>query len=197
MEKGLLIEGIAKNVLVMLPKAKAIFKDTYGKKPQLNLRGIQILIINIIHNEGPMSMGKLSSIVSIAKANTTPLVADLIEKGYLCRRRYEKDRRVILIDLTEEGRQVQRMVQQENIAFFKSSIVGNIVNTVVHQDLHILEPVGSGCAHSHRIYFQAVCFKAGDHGTVFRRKAARLATEHAVIFVDGRLCPVDLDFLTI
>ena len=62
MEKGLLIEGIAKNVLVMLPKAKAIFKDTYGKKPQLNLRGIQILIINIIHNEGPMSMGKLSSI---------------------------------------------------------------------------------------------------------------------------------------
>ena len=31
MEKGLLIEGIAKNVLVMLPKAKAIFKDTYGK----------------------------------------------------------------------------------------------------------------------------------------------------------------------
>ena len=122
MEKGLLIEGIAKNVLVMLPKAKAIFKDTYGKKPQLNLRGIQILIINIIHNEGPMSMGKLSSIVSIAKANTTPLVADLIEKGYLCRRRYEKDRRVILIGLTEEGRQVQRMVQQENIAFFKSKL---------------------------------------------------------------------------
>ena len=67
-------------------------------------------------------MGKLSSIVSIAKANTTPLVADLIEKGYLCRRRYEKDRRVILIDLTEEGRQVQRMVQQENIAFFKSKL---------------------------------------------------------------------------
>ena len=83
------------------------------------------------------------------------------------------------------------------IAFFKSSIVGNIVSTVVHQDLHILEPVGSGCAHYHRIYFQAVCFKAGDHGAVFRRKAARLATEHAVIFVDGRLCPVDLDFLTI
>ncbi len=32
MEKGLLIEGIAKNVLVMLPKAKAIFKDTNGTR---------------------------------------------------------------------------------------------------------------------------------------------------------------------
>ena len=85
----------------LLPKAKAVFKDTYARRPQLKLRGIQVVILDLISLEGAMSMGQLSSRVAIAKANTTPLVADLIEKGLLLRRRYEKDRRVVLIDLTE------------------------------------------------------------------------------------------------
>ncbi|MBE5780739.1 MAG: MarR family transcriptional regulator [Clostridiales bacterium] len=122
MSKESLIEGIAENVLVMLPKAKAVFKDTYARRPQLKLRGIQVVILDLISQEGAMSMGQLSSRVAIAKANTTPLVADLIEKGLLLRRRYEKDRRVVLIDLTEEGRALHRQIHEENMALFKEKL---------------------------------------------------------------------------
>ena len=122
MSKDILIDGIAESVLNILPKAKAALKDTYAKRPDLKLRGIQVIILDLIAHEGALSMGKLSSSLAIAKANTTPLVADLIDRGLLCRKRYEKDRRIVLIDLTDKGWCLQRKIRNENMEQFKARL---------------------------------------------------------------------------
>ncbi len=63
----------------------------------------QMLMLAMIEKE-PMSIGRISSRMGIAKPNITPLVDALLARGYVRRVRNGADRRVVYVEVLDPGR---------------------------------------------------------------------------------------------
>ncbi len=61
-------------------------------------------ILDAIGNEGAKSMSAIAKIVGVTVGTLTIAVNSLVKKGYVLRTRSEKDRRVVLVTLSEKGR---------------------------------------------------------------------------------------------
>lgn len=55
--------------------------------------------------EGPVPMGQLSEAMAVVPRSTTDLVDGLVAAGLVERRPHPTDRRVVLLDLTDQGRE--------------------------------------------------------------------------------------------
>jgi DNA-binding MarR family transcriptional regulator len=66
----------------------------------------QYNVLLALSREGPMQMNKLSENMLVAPANVTGLVDRMEKKGYVRRRKGEKDRRLYVIEATEKGTRV-------------------------------------------------------------------------------------------
>lgn len=62
-------------------------------------------IIEAVGMEEPKSMSTVAKLMSITTGTLTKLVDGLSEKGYVNRERGKKDKRVVLVSLTEKGKQ--------------------------------------------------------------------------------------------
>lgn len=60
-------------------------------------------ILTIISDAGAIRTTEIANKLAIKKSNLTPLLSKLITKNFISRRKDEADRRVIYIELTEEG----------------------------------------------------------------------------------------------
>ncbi|WP_028399574.1 MarR family winged helix-turn-helix transcriptional regulator [Ectobacillus panaciterrae] len=78
----------------MLPGDAVIHKNI----PQSHT---QILLL--LHDAGTLTVSEIGSRLAISRPNMTPLLNKLIEEDFIKRHYSKKDRRVILISLTDEG----------------------------------------------------------------------------------------------
>ncbi len=75
-------------------------------------------ILGILVSLGPMPISEIGKQLHISKPNMTPLIDKLVEDGWVKRSRSDKDRRVINVEITEEGKKFlfeARKVVEENI----------------------------------------------------------------------------------
>ena len=99
-------ESIVNSVCESITEAIPVFpKKLLGvsrivREQKMPLSHVQILLM--LRKE-PLSIGELSHRLAIAKPNITPLVDELSHAGYVDRVKDEKDRRVVKVNLTEEG----------------------------------------------------------------------------------------------
>ena len=70
----------------------------------------QYSVLLALSRNGPMQMNKLGEHMLVAPANVTGLVDRMEKKGYVRRRRDEKDRRLYIIEATEEGSRIFRRI---------------------------------------------------------------------------------------
>ncbi|MES9830988.1 MAG: MarR family transcriptional regulator [Candidatus Thiodiazotropha sp. LLP2] len=84
--------------------------DLHSKKleRESGLTGPQLLIMQIIHEEGPVTSSVLARSVSLSQATVTTILDRLEKKAYLTRERDNKDKRKVWISLSDAGRQVLR-----------------------------------------------------------------------------------------
>jgi DNA-binding MarR family transcriptional regulator len=82
---------------------RAVYYDTVKFSKSFGLTGPQSAVLRILQVEGPMSSAGLSRKLYVTPSNITGIIDRLVKKGYVERVREEKDRRVVLIALTEEG----------------------------------------------------------------------------------------------
>lgn len=82
--------------------------DLHSKRleRESGLTGPQLLIMRVIHEEGPVTSGMLARSVSLSQATVTTILDRLEQKGYLTRNRDTEDKRKILVQISEAGRQV-------------------------------------------------------------------------------------------
>ena len=71
----------------------------------LNLTMSQIKTLVLLERHGPLRMGSISMHVGRPLSATTTVVADLVKKRLVDRSTDPGDRRVVLCELTEEGRE--------------------------------------------------------------------------------------------
>ncbi len=73
----------------------------------LGLTHPQYLVMLALWERAPMSAGEIASALQLEPASLTPLLKRLDADGLLTRRRSDTDERRLVIDLTDEGRQLR------------------------------------------------------------------------------------------
>jgi DNA-binding MarR family transcriptional regulator len=81
----------------------------------------QIITLWQLKENGPMTMGELSELLSVTHGVTTRMVDRLLKKGMVERRGDVKDRRVVLISLTRLGLQVTGKVIEDAMSVIRGS----------------------------------------------------------------------------
>ena len=110
-EDTALLASIAGNLyeaLPLLPK-RLVRLDAITREFDMPFSHIQILCLL---SNGPMTIGKLSAALGIAKPNITPLVESLRARGLIERRRSELDRRIVHVQLCPAGADTAARVRQ-------------------------------------------------------------------------------------
>jgi DNA-binding MarR family transcriptional regulator len=113
-------ENLVENLLIYYPlfyrKVKTSINDEkclkYGKTDGY------YQILGILMDWGPSAISKIGKELYISRPNMTPLIDKLVNDKMVKRIRSEKDRRVVNIEITEEGKKFMveaREVVEENI----------------------------------------------------------------------------------
>ncbi len=85
----------------------AVFND-FG----LNLSGAALLALIVEH--GPLSQTKLGSSLQMGRASAGALVDDLEKRGIVRRKASPTDKRVWLVELTDEGLELANQIEQRH-----------------------------------------------------------------------------------
>lgn len=70
----------------------------------------------VLHRLGPSTQQALASALDVSPRNVTGLVDALEQHGYLTRRPHPRDRRAVLVDLTDAGRGTVEQMQADRLA---------------------------------------------------------------------------------
>jgi MarR family 2-MHQ and catechol resistance regulon transcriptional repressor len=110
-------ETLALNAFIKLTRAmdsllaRLTRRDTFG-----DLTSRQFGVLESLYHLGPMRQGEICAKLLTSGGNIT-LVVDNLEKGGLVRReRSVEDRRVVMVSLTEAGRELIRQVFPKHLA---------------------------------------------------------------------------------
>ncbi|MCR5595165.1 MAG: MarR family transcriptional regulator [Lachnospiraceae bacterium] len=107
---------------------KAICTDKY-KNITLN----EIHVIEAIGDEGERNMTSVAKSLEVTTGTLTISVNSLVKKGMVSRVRSEEDRRVVLVSLTEAGRELNRRHTQ-----FHEKMIAEITGDLSEEEQHTL-----------------------------------------------------------
>ena len=81
----------------------------------------------------PKNMSSIARELSVTVGTLTISVNSLVKKGYVVRQRSEEDRRVLLISLSEKGKEVF-----EHHAKFHKAMIDGEINELTEEELEVL-----------------------------------------------------------
>ncbi len=84
----------------------------------------QIDTLDIIANRGPCSMLAVSEALRIDASTATRAVEPLVKAGLVQRRRSERDARTVLVELTADGKSVERTLTRERLDNVEQLLAG-------------------------------------------------------------------------
>jgi len=70
---------------------------------RVGMTGPQLVVLKTLSQQGEVSVGELSKVVSLRQATVTGILERLEKRGLISRRRSEKDRRRVLVLTTEKA----------------------------------------------------------------------------------------------
>jgi DNA-binding MarR family transcriptional regulator len=120
---------------------------------ELSLSTAHLHLMSLLEAHGPMSMTQVADLLDVALPNATGLVDRVRERGLVERRRDDADRRVVLVRLSDDGREVLRelgLVRRRRLALALQGMTSA-------QRTQLLESI-----HDLRVAFEAVAAKETD-----------------------------------
>ena len=132
-------ENIMGSIIELLPliNKKFLREDELFKSEKLFPSHIQILLA--LSKNKQMTMTEISKQINVINSNLTPLVDKLIKEGYLKRQTSKKDRRVVYISITTQGKQF--VMQHKK---YVVELLSERFSTLDEQQLEALEQHLSG-----------------------------------------------------
>lgn len=99
--------ALSDSVLIALRKIiQSIDLNSRSLVKRVGLTGPQLLILQEILKSGEVSGGKLAKAASLSQATVTGILERLEKRGLVSRRRSDKDKRIVLVQVTPEGKQL-------------------------------------------------------------------------------------------
>ncbi len=97
------LEKVVDDFMFLLNYMRQSYLRPAEQITRLKLSHAQFHAISFLALKGPLPMTELANKMTISKQQLTPLIYKLIEAGWAVRKTDENDRRIVLIDITEEG----------------------------------------------------------------------------------------------
>ena len=76
------------------------------------ISGRKVAALRYLLEAGPQTIGQLSDYHYISESSSSEMVTQLEQLGYVTRTRSQEDQRVVLVDLTEAGREFAQTTPQ-------------------------------------------------------------------------------------
>ena len=89
---------------------RAALKRLNAKLRKERITFSQYSVLLALSRNGPTQMSKLGEHMLVAPANVTGLVDRMEKKGFVRRRRHERDRRLYVIEATERGSRIFKSI---------------------------------------------------------------------------------------
>jgi DNA-binding MarR family transcriptional regulator len=90
-------------------------REFMGMFKRLHKGALSLIHLNVLielEANGPMSMGALAEILEVSVASTTGIVDRMQKRGFVERLHDEDDRRVVLVHMTQAGREVFTSIEE-------------------------------------------------------------------------------------
>jgi len=90
-------------------------RDFMGMFKRLHKGALSLIHLNVLielETSGPMSMGRLAEVLEVSVASATGIVDRMEKRGFVERRHDEEDRRVVLVHMTQAGRDVFTSIEE-------------------------------------------------------------------------------------
>ena len=79
----------------------------YGRQMQQEgISGRKISTLRYLIDAGPLTVGQLGDYLCINDSSTSTTIADLKKRGYVTRTRSPDDHRVVMVEITDQGREL-------------------------------------------------------------------------------------------
>ncbi|NGY72373.1 MarR family transcriptional regulator [Bacillus megaterium] len=78
----------------------------------------EFMVLRMLVDSGRQRSTDLSKYLQVSASHITAVTDLLLSKGYIARKRSENDRRIIDIELTEEGQGIFNAIQEKKRAYF-------------------------------------------------------------------------------
>ncbi|MFC3040969.1 MarR family winged helix-turn-helix transcriptional regulator [Virgibacillus xinjiangensis] len=87
---------------------KYFYRQMWHHADEMGVTLVQLQIMKLISEEPNMSLGELTQKMNLGKSTVSSTVERLVKAGYLKREQSTEDRRVVILNLTEVGREKQK-----------------------------------------------------------------------------------------
>src|SRR5690554_1297868 len=69
----------------------------------MKLSKIELFVLLIVHRKGELTMSSLADSINSAMSTATGVADRLVKNEYLVRDKYESDRRIVVVKITQKG----------------------------------------------------------------------------------------------
>lgn len=125
----MLIKEIAVYVNILNSRIKKCFFDDLQNNG-INVTPEQYLVLDILWENQPLSQQKIADMIQKDKNSVTKIIDSLEKKNLVSRIVDKNDRRINIIELTEEGRNLEKIATDVAIKF-----MNDVVQDIDKQDL--------------------------------------------------------------
>lgn len=113
------LDAVIEAVVYLYTESRRVTKDVAGR---FGLTGPQLTVLKMLEPKGRLSLSELSWRIK-AKNSTVTGIVDRMEREQLVqRRRSERDRRVVHIELTDKGRRLSEDIPIEPVEIFRQVV---------------------------------------------------------------------------
>lgn len=131
----MLIKEIAFYVNILNSRIKKCFFDRLQENG-INITPEQYLVMDILWANQSLSQQNIADVIQKDKNSVTKIIDSLEKKNLVSRKVDKKDRRINRIELTEEGKALEKITTEVAIKFMNDTIEG-----IDNQDLNTLVDV--------------------------------------------------------
>ena len=117
-----ILNEAGKNIFEITMAFKTKFFNPHSLSKSCDAPPSQIRVLFYLKGHGENTMSVLAHHLHISKPNLTPIIDKLLEDGYVERNASSKDRRIILISLSEKGWEFLGELNETIIQNFKERI---------------------------------------------------------------------------
>ncbi len=95
-------QSLGGRLLALYLPLSAFFREAFSEKEQLSLA--QFRVMSMIHYEGTRGVGALSERNLVSQPAMSKMIENLVQIGYIRRRRDPRDKRQIILQVSVQGR---------------------------------------------------------------------------------------------
>jgi len=113
------VDAIVETMVYLYTESRRLTK---AKAREFGLTGPQLTVIKLLDQLGDLSLSTLSSRIQARNSTVTGIIDRMEREDWVRRERSTEDRRIILIRLTERGKELAGQIEVEPMEIFREGL---------------------------------------------------------------------------